>query len=108
MTNFQNAVDAISITGEVDIPLVILKRENLNGSFTYSGFIPGFMAKTLSADNYDDCKKLLKEFLMEKLKRMRKDNDPFPFFPTETEIRQDYDDVFTVDFVKVKSDKRKS
>ena len=99
-------IDALAQTGKLSIPLVVLKNTAQNSN-SYIGFIPGFLMKNISANTSEQCIKNLKEYLTTKLKTMIKQNEPFPFFPTEEEIRKDWDNVEIIEFVCVKSDKRK-
>lgn len=99
--------DALAISGELFVPLVILKNENKNITH-YIGFIPGILMKNISADTLEDCKAKLKNYLVLKLKDMVKNNEPFPFFPTKEEIYKDYDNIEHLEFVKIKSENRKN
>lgn len=99
-------IDALAQTGKLSIPLVVLKNTTQNSS--YIGFIPGFLMKNISAQTPKQCIEKLKEYLNTKLKTMIKQNEPFPFFPTEEEIKKDWENVEKIEFVCVKSDKRKS
>lgn len=106
MTTIQG-VDALAQSGELSIPLVISKKEGKENKVSYIGFIPGFLMKNIIADNVNDCKTELKNFLMNKLKQLMKNNEPFPFFPTKVEILKNYDNIESIDFIKVKSNNRK-
>ena len=55
-----------------------------------------------------ECKTKLKEYLVKKLKIMKQNDEPFPFFPTKEEIMKDYDNVEIVEFIKVTSKDRKN
>ncbi|MBE7074645.1 MAG: hypothetical protein E7376_01525 [Clostridiales bacterium] len=99
-------VDALAISGEVLIPLVILKS-NQENSQNFLGFIPGFTMKTIVESSEDICKEKLKKYLVSKLKTMKELGEPFPFFPTRAEIMSEYDNVKCIEFVKVKSEQRK-
>ena len=46
--------------------------------------------------------------LVKKLKMMKQNDAPFPFFPTKEEIMKDYDNVEIVEFIKVTSKDRKN
>ncbi|MBQ7884667.1 MAG: hypothetical protein IJ318_01045 [Clostridia bacterium] len=90
--------------GEVLIPLVVLKQ-NQNVE-SYAGFIPGFVMKNIVEESAPSCLEKLKKYLMQKLDIMTKQNQEFPFFPTRAEIMADFQNVYSIDFVKVKSAKR--
>ncbi len=100
-------IDALAISGELSVPLVILKNENKNVTH-YIGFIPGILMKNISAETLEDCKTKLKNFLVSKLKDMVKANEPFPFFPDKEEINKEYDNIELLEFVKIKSQNRKN
>ena len=101
-------IDALAQTGEVSIPLVIIRNTTENVSIPYIGFIPGFLMKNVNGHTVDECKTKLKEYLVKKLKMMKQNDEPFPFFPTKEEIMKDYDNVEIVEFIKVTSKDRKN
>ena len=100
-------VDALAISGELCIPLVILKNDNKASELPFLGFIPGFLMKNVNGKTLEDCKEKLLNYLKQKLQRMMQEDEPFPFFPTKEEILKDFDNVELVEFIKVKSEKRK-
>ena len=65
MTNKTPAgmVDALSATGEVLIPLVLLKSKQEN-SQNFIGFIPGFVMKNCVESSEELCKEKLKQYLI--------------------------------------------
>lgn len=97
--------DALEHYGELHIPLVILKNESPNSTFPYLGFIPGFLMKNINGTTIDECKSKLKEYLIQKLKIMKQNNEPFPFFPTREEIMKDFSGVELIEFVKITKSK---
>ena len=99
--------DSMAISGEVLIPIVLLKS-SYKDSKNFIGFIPGFLMKNIVNEDEQLCKQKVKEYLINKLKLMKENNEVFPFFPTKEEIMKEYDNVYSVDFVKVKSDERKN
>ena len=60
-----------------------------------------------TSDTCPNCTKL-KEYLINKLKIMKLNEEPFPFFPTKEEILKDYDNVELVEFIKITSNDRKN
>lgn len=98
-------VDALAQNGELHIPLVILKNESQNSTFPYLGFIPGFLMKNINGTTIEECKTKLKEYLIQKLKIMKQNNEPFPFFPTKEEIMKEYSNVEVVEFIKITTSK---
>ena len=100
--------DALAETGELLIPLVFIKNICKTGNTNYIGFIPGFLMKNISAETLQECKSSLKDFLMNKLKQLKKSGEPFPFFPNKEQILKSYENVDSVEFIKIKSNSRKN
>lgn len=94
-------------SGEVMIPLVILKRDYDDKS-SYAGFIPGFVMKNIVEDSKEECIAKLKAYLSQRLKAMMQNGEEFPFFPTKAEIMKDFENVYSVDFIKITSNLRKN
>lgn len=107
-TTSYGRVDALAQTGELSIPLVIIKNSIENVTIPYIGFIPGLLMKNINGYTVDECKAKLKEYLIKKLKIMKANEEPFPFFPTKEEILKEYDNVELVEFVKITSSDRKN
>ncbi len=107
-TTSYGKVDALAQTGEVSIPLVVIKNSMESAKIPYIGFIPGFLMKNINGYTIDECKTKLKEYLINKLKIMKLNEEPFPFFPTKEEILKDYDNVELVEFIKITSNDRKN
>ena len=83
ITSFGKA-DSLA-SGEVLIPLVVLKKsEN-----SFAGFIPGFVMKSIVENSPEECLANLKTYLTQKLKIMKENGEPFPFFPNRNEIMKD-------------------
>lgn len=100
-------VDALAVNGELLIPIVILKNDNKSSEHPFLGFIPGFLMKNVNGKTLEECKEKLLNYLKQKLQRMMQEDEPFPFFPTREEILKDFDNVELIEFIKVKSEKRK-
>ena len=98
-------VDTLTQYGEIAMPLVILKAQNISTT-KYIGFIPGITTKDITSNNLDDCKKLLKEQTKKIITQMAKDNIEFPFFPTKEDILKDFKNVVEIIYIKIKSKKR--
>ncbi len=101
-------IDALAETGELSVPLVVLKNDIKNSSSRFIGFIPGFLMKNIISNEKEECMLKLKTFLKKKLKVMMKNNEPFPFFPSKQEILKEYDNVELIEFIKIKSESRKN
>ena len=87
----QNTSDVISV------PLVIVKGTN-----KYQGFVPGFVMKDIVSENLEDCKQKLIEHTKNLIKTRIKNNQGFPFFPTNEEIKQDFKNVVLIKRMNVK------
>jgi len=94
--------DSLSISGEINMPLVIIKNSNN----TFNGFIPGLTKNDIVSDSLDLCKINLKEQALNIIKDYKKNNTPFPFFPTKEELLKDFENVCYISFIKIKSTKR--
>ena len=104
ITNF-GAIDTLSTTGELTVPLVILTKEKL-GKTTYIGFVPALTKKDVVSEDIEKCKAELKKQTTEILKVYAAQNLPFPYFPNKTEICQDFKNVKEIIYIKIKSEKR--
>lgn len=100
ITSFGKA-DSLA-TGEIMIPLVILKKTQ----DTYSGFIPGFVMKNIVENTPEECFAKLKVYLNQKLKSIKENGDTFPFFPNRKEILKDFENVYKIEFIKIVSNKK--
>lgn len=105
ITTFGKA-DSLS-AGEIMIPLVIIKRDYDDKS-SFAGFIPGFVMKNIVENSKEECLAKLKNYLSQRLKAMMKNGEEFPFFPTKDEIMKDFENVYSVDFIKITSNLRKN
>ena len=94
--------DSLFNNGEVKIPLVYIKKNDEYGE-RFVGFIPGFVMKNITAHSIEECKKELVSYLKQRLHAMITNKVDIPFFPDEEEIRQDYDDVYLVEFIKIRT-----
>ena len=81
----------------LSIPLVIQKGENV-----YQGFVPGFVMKDVVSTNLEICKSKLLEYAKQVIKTRIKNNQGFPFFPTNEEIKQDYKNIVLIKRINVK------
>ena len=98
-------IDALSISGELSVPLVIIwKTENKQKSF--HGFVPALSKKDIISHNLEDCKTALKAEALKLIKQYK--NTEFPFFPSKEEILKDFENVCYLTFIKIKSEKRKN
>ena len=100
----KNAIDSRKYNSELTLPMVIRKRK-INQLTKFTGFVPGIYEQDVVEDTLEKCRELLFERTKARVKEMIKENSPFPFFPTKEEILQDFDDVVSITFVKVPTQK---
>lgn len=100
-----NQADGLSVTGQQNIPLVIIK--SLDNDNIYEGFVPGFNFSSIVNANKNLVIELLKNKAIEYAKKLYNSNKPFPFFPTKEEIYKDIEKVVEVRYIKISSLKRK-
>ena len=93
-------VCSLAVNGEIKLPLVVCKEKN-----QYVGFVPGFIMKTIVEKDIDICKIKLKDYAKQEVMRMSKNKQPFPFFPSEEEIFEDFQNVKYLEFIKIKKSK---
>ncbi len=77
--------------GMINIPLVFTKEKG-----SIHGFVPGFSIKDVIATNLQDCKKLLNLYVKEEVLKRIENQDSFPFFPSDDEIYNDFDNVIKI------------
>ena len=82
---------------KVSIPLVFTKENGL-----YHGFVPGILMKDIIDATLDACSKNLLEFIKEDIKNKIRNKFPFPYFPTNEEIKADFDNVVLIKRISVK------
>lgn len=97
----QDKKDSVLFEKEIRIPMVFIKKEDDFGE-RYLGFIPGFVMKNITATSLEECKSLLLDYLKRRIKAIVANNAELPCFPTEEEIKNDFDDVFLIEFIKIK------
>ncbi len=81
----------------LSIPLVIMHTNNV-----YQGFVPGFVMKDVVDSNLDSCKQKLLVYVKQIIKTKITNNQSFPFFPTNEQIKQDYKNVILIKRINVK------
>lgn len=97
--------DSLSLYGEIKAPLVI-RKEEINNEVRFLGFIPGLTQVDIIENTQQECESKLKETALKLIKKLAKENAPFPFFPTRNEIMEDFRDVISIKFITIKSNKR--
>lgn len=108
VTNY-GIVDSLAIEGFLKVPMVILKSMDIkNKTEVYEGFVPGLLFKLVRAKSLDECELLLKKTTISHIKKMVKENSPFPFFPDRHEIETDFNGVVKIIYLNVNSKIRKN
>lgn len=93
-------VNSLDESGEIKLPLVVVKEK---GKFV--GFVPGFIMTSFVESDIEICKTKLKDYAKNEVTKMVKEKAPFPFFPSEEEIFEDFKDVKYLEFIKIKKHK---
>ena len=82
---------------KISIPLVFTREDG-----KIHGFVPGIVMKDIIEDNTKDCEKNLKEHVKKFVIQTRKEQMPFPFFPTNEQIKRDFKHVVLIKRVNIK------
>ena len=77
--------------GKVNMPLVITKEDG-----KYHGFIPGIVMKDIVCSTTENCVEKLKIFVKLYVKKAKQEKLPYPFFPTNEEIKKDFKNVVLI------------
>ena len=83
----------------VSVPLCI-KKQKENDGVTYIGFIPGIIMRDVTSTSLDDCKEKLLETAKDKLREKASLSGRMPYFPTNDEILQDFDNICLIKRIK--------
>ena len=84
--------------GTISIPLVVTK-ENAK----YHGFVPGIVMNDFVCASTAECEEKLKAYIKNYILDMRKTKKPYPFFPTNEEIKKDFAGVVLIKRLLVKT-----
>ena len=103
--DLKNAFDVYSGSDTVKIPLVICDERNEKAG-AFCGFVPGLVMKDISSKYLESCKKRLLAVVKVKVLNMIKNGEPFPFFPDEKEIREDFKNVVDINYIKLHKNKK--
>lgn len=82
---------------KVNIPLVFTKEDG-----KYHGFVPGIIMRDVVENDLEICKQKLLETIKPILKNKVSNNLPFPFFPTNEEIKKDFKSVVLIKRISIK------
>ena len=97
-------IDSRDVEKDIKLPFVVRYRK-IDGKMVYTGFVPGITPVDVIADNGEECKQKLIEKTTEVIKKMLKEKAPFPFFPTEKELMEDFDDIYSITFASIPNKK---
>ncbi len=80
----------------VSIPLVITNENDV-----FHGFTPGIVMTDIMDSNIEVVKTKLQQFVQEKITEMIENKKTMPFFPTNEEIKADFEGVVYIKRIKV-------
>ena len=83
----------------ISIPLVF-KKTKQDDEIIYTGFVPGIIMRDVICNNLDECKQKLLPIIEDKLKTKVQLQSQMPFFPTNEEILQDFQNVCMIKRIK--------
>ena len=87
-----------AVNGIISLPLVVTKEDG-----KYHGFVPGIVMKDFVCDTTTECETKLKVFVKDYILEMRKTQKPYPFFPTNEEIKKDFKGVVLIKRLMVRT-----
>ena len=99
-------VDSRDFEKGIKLPFVIRYRK-IDEEFVYTGFIPGMTETDVISKDFEECKKTLIDSSLPTIERMIRKNEPFPFFPNEEELKNDFDDIYAITFIAIPDKKQK-
>lgn len=82
---------------KINIPLVFTKEKG-----EFHGFVPGIVMKDVVDIDLDNCKKKLLQAIKPILMNKVQHDLPFPFFPSNEEIKKDFKDVVLIKTISIK------
>lgn len=85
----------------VKVPLVVLRETNLENKVIFIGFVPGLTTKDIIASNKEDCLVKLKKVAKELVTTLIKNMQHMPYFPTNKEIIEDFENVDTIKYINL-------
>lgn len=85
------------VDGKVTIPLAITKEDNL-----YHGFVPGVVMNDIICEDIKECELKVKDFIRQYVYRQKQQNLPYPFFPSNEEIKSDFKKVVLIKRLTIK------
>ena len=97
-------IDSRDFEKNIKLPFVV-RRRKIDGKMVFTGFVPGITKQDVVADDAEVCKTLLIENTTDIVRKMIKENLPFPFFPDEKELKEDFDDIYSITFAPIPNKK---
>ena len=83
----------------ISVPLVFTRHKD-GDTITYKGFVPGIIMRDIVSSDLEDCKAKLMEKAQDKLTVKVQLKSQMPFFPTNEEIKVDFDNVCLIKRIK--------
>ncbi len=102
MDRMKNRISSFEIADTLYAPLVVVKNTDEKLDAKVIGFIPGIVEISVLAEDVEKCKTKLYFEATNTFKKMKEENSPFPFFPTEKEVYEDFDDVLDISIIEIK------
>ncbi len=90
--------DARELSEIINVPMVVLEYKAKNKN-VYAGFVPGLTKKDVLTTDYEECKQELQKLTLQLVKEV----ETMPFFPTQDEILEDFENVKAIMFLQIKS-----
>jgi len=92
---------AFDVENEVTVPCVVLKKKNDSNQDVFVGFVPGLANIKVVENTQEVCMKNLFAKAKDQLKSIVKNGEAMPFFPTEQEVKQDFENVCDIKFIRI-------
>lgn len=92
---------AFDVENEVTVPCVVLRKKNEANQEVFVGFVPGLVNVNVVEQSQEECLKKLFGKAKDELKSIVKNKQAMPFFPTEQEVRQDFENVCEIKFIRI-------
>ena len=96
--NKNTTIASGEVDGTINLPLVITKEDG-----KYHGFIPGIVMQDFVCASTAECETKLKLYVRNYILEMRKTKSPYPFFPTNEEIKKDFKGVVLIKRLMIKT-----
>ncbi len=94
--------DASENKSEIQIPIVVLKNTDKEIESKFRGFIPALTENDVFSDNVNSCLTKLSLIAEKTAKKMKKNKQPFPFFPSESSLIVDFPNLEVIKLITIK------